>query len=113
MKALGSLIRSFRLLRDMSLRDLGDAAGIHYSYVGKLEKGTAANPSREVVRGLAAALDAPVDEFEMAAGYLPQHQTRTASIRDDDYDNALPSDVQQALELIADKFRNTQRNGKH
>jgi transcriptional regulator with XRE-family HTH domain len=51
----------------MSLRDLGDAAGIHYSYVGKLEKGTVANPSREVVRGLAIALNAPVDEFEVVS----------------------------------------------
>ena len=60
MKALGSLIRSYRFLRDMSLRDLGDAAGIHYSYVGKLEKGTVANPSREVVRGLAVVSDSVV-----------------------------------------------------
>jgi len=39
---------------------LGDAAGIHYSYVGKLEKGTVANPSREVVRGLAVVSDSVV-----------------------------------------------------
>ena len=51
---------SYRFLRDMSLRDLGDAAGIHYSYVGKLEKGTVANPSREVVRGLAVVSDSVV-----------------------------------------------------
>lgn len=108
----GRLIKRYRLARDMSLRDLGDASDVHYSYIAKLEKGVLDNPSREVVQRLAIALNAPVDEFEMAAGYLPHDQTRIAS-RKDGYDTALPADVQQALELIADKFRHQQRNGKH
>lgn len=107
-KALGSLIRSYRFLRDMSLRDLGDAAGIHYSYVGKLEKGTAANPSREVVRGLAIALNAPVDEFEMAAGYLPAE----ATTKDTKRDIALSSDVQRAVDLILEELESRRHNNK-
>jgi len=46
--------------------------------------GTVHNPSREVVCRIAAALDGPVDEFEIAAGYIPKGKGPiTASWRDD------------------------------
>ena len=67
MNRLGKLIKRYRLMRDMSLRDLGEAASVHYSYIAKLERGTLDNPSREVVHRIAIALDAPVDEFEVVS----------------------------------------------
>ena len=111
MNNLGRPIMRYRLLRDMSLRDLGDAAAVHYSCISKLERGTTSNPSRDVMRRIAIALDAPVDEFEMAAGYMPQE--RPAANRRSVSDTALPADVQYAIDLILDELRNKHRNGKH
>ena len=111
MDRLAKLIKGYRLARDMSLRDVGTAASVHYSYIAKLERGTVHNPSREVVCRIAAALDAPVDEFEIAAGYIPKGKGPITASWRDDCDTPLSPDVQQAVYLILEKLRQKHRDG--
>ena len=52
---LGETIREIRELRDMSLRELAAAAGIHHNFLQRLETGKE-NPSARTLVALAAAL---------------------------------------------------------
>lgn len=61
-------------------RDLGDDAGISFTYIGKIIHGKS-RPSREIVLAIVKALAPylPADETLMAAGYMPQ-STRLRSL---------------------------------
>lgn len=54
--ALGTRIKLLREMRDMSLQQVGDAAGLTKSHVWELEQGRSVNPTVNAVWGLAAAL---------------------------------------------------------
>lgn len=56
---LGRTLRALREARQMSLKDLADAAGVSESFVSQIERG-AANPSVASLRRLAEALDTSV-----------------------------------------------------
>ena len=59
MKKLGENVRRFRLKRDMTQEELGEAAGIHYTFLGHIERGSKA-PSLPTLARLAKALDLPM-----------------------------------------------------
>lgn len=69
-KKFGSIIKRARLEKDLSLRALAELAGIDFSYISRLEKGSH-TPSRDTVIKIAKALDIPVNELMIAAGYMP------------------------------------------
>jgi transcriptional regulator with XRE-family HTH domain len=75
---LSKLVKEYRAKRKFSLRELGERTGLHYSYIGKIESGKTKQPSRDTVRRLAFELEAPVDDFEMAAGYMPLDYQKTS-----------------------------------
>lgn len=54
--ALGTRIRLLRELRDMSLQEVADAAGLTKSHVWELEQGRSVNPTVNAVWGLSGAL---------------------------------------------------------
>lgn len=83
MVTFGNLIKVKRLNKDYSLRSLADITGLDHSYIGRLEKGES-KPSRETVTKLSTALDIPLDELLIAAGYHPYNQQVGRINRDKD-----------------------------
>jgi transcriptional regulator with XRE-family HTH domain len=71
--SFGSLLRWWRVRRGLSQLDLAGAAGTSQRHVSFLESGRA-QPSREMVFRLAAALDVPLRQqnaLSLAAGFAP------------------------------------------
>lgn len=62
---LGNRIRERRLAIEMSQEDLGEASGLHRTYIGHIERGEV-NPSLLNLLKLAAALD--VDAGDLVEG---------------------------------------------
>jgi ribosome-binding protein aMBF1 (putative translation factor) len=67
----GLWLREIRESRSISLRGLGQQAGLNYSYIARLEQGKHVAPSRETVICLARALGVPSADALIAAGYMP------------------------------------------
>lgn len=109
----GCMVREARLQQNMSQRDLGAAASLNFTYISKLERGTVVNPSRNAVRRIALALNAPVDKFEEAAGYMPKKKRTLAASRHDSHDNSLPPDVLLAIEVIKKCILAVSRDDNH
>jgi transcriptional regulator with XRE-family HTH domain len=59
MARIGPKIKHTRLLKGLTLRDLGDAAGCSESLLSKIENGRA-NPSLKMIHRVASALGTPV-----------------------------------------------------
>jgi transcriptional regulator with XRE-family HTH domain len=64
--ALGRAIRELRHERGWTLEALAQRAGLHWTYIGGVERGER-NPSWENVVKLAAALDVKTSELVMRA----------------------------------------------
>ena len=72
---VGSMIRRWRVAHGLSQMELAEAAGVSTRHLSFLETGRA-QPSREMLRALGAALDAPLRERNaafLAAGFAPEH----------------------------------------
>lgn len=54
--ALGARIKMLRNIREMTLQQVADAAGLTKSHVWELEQGRSSNPSVNAVWGMASAL---------------------------------------------------------
>ena len=92
---LGDLLRHWRRIRRMSQLDLANEARTTARYVSFVETGRA-NPSREMVDRLAAALDVPLRERNgllVAAGFAPRYANRPL-------DDAGLRQVNAALDLM-------------
>ena len=61
----GAALRHWRDRRNMTQRALGDAAGLHWNYVARLESG-GRQPSWDVVCRLADSLGITTDQFRDA-----------------------------------------------
>ena len=66
---LGDIIRERRQDRGLSLRDLSQVTGIHPSYIGRIEQGLLKRPAPDYVQLLGQALDLPVADLFVLAGY--------------------------------------------
>ena len=66
---LGEYMRSARLKRRLSLQQLANAAGVHKSYLGRLELGQLKQPSPEVLQKIARALDIEYENLFALTGY--------------------------------------------
>lgn len=67
---LGAFIRKTRQERGIGLRPLAEAAGLDWSYIGRLEKGEIGTPDPIKLQKLARALEVEVEDFYALAGYL-------------------------------------------
>jgi len=110
--SFGRMVREARLRQDMSQADLARRTGVNASSVSRAEGGVV-RPTEATVVSLANALGLDVDRCLLAAGYAPKNlksvETLAAS-RGDGYDNSLPLDVLQAVEVILDELRQKHRN---
>jgi transcriptional regulator with XRE-family HTH domain len=77
--AFGLLLQSLREERGLSLRELGQLAGIDHAYIYRLETGDKEVPSEEVLSKLIRALKAGKREADMLR-YLAQHTETDAAL---------------------------------
>jgi transcriptional regulator with XRE-family HTH domain len=70
--AFGLLLQHLREKRRLSLRELGQLAGIDHAYIYRLEAGDKESPSEEVLSKLIRALKATKREADMLR-YLAEH----------------------------------------
>ena len=71
--ALGAVLKRIRLLRDISLRALGERTDLSAGYLHKLEAGTVPLPSPHTLYALARELSADYRDLYILAGYpLPE-----------------------------------------
>ncbi len=67
---LGRRLRSERLRRELSFRELQAASGLALSHLQRLERGVVREPSPSTLRVLADALGVDYAELMREAGYL-------------------------------------------
>lgn len=83
-RSFGSALRHWRRVRRFSQLDLAEHAGISSRHLSFLETGRA-QPSREMIGVVAAALDLPLDArnaLHVAAGFTPPHGDRDLAAGD-------------------------------
>lgn len=71
---LGEFIREKRKEAKMTLKQLGNEAGVSYPYISTLETGKRGNPSAEVLNKIAAVLGISSVEMLTVAGYLAEEK---------------------------------------
>jgi transcriptional regulator with XRE-family HTH domain len=69
LRTLGAVLRSERLARGLSLRDLSSRTSVSNAYLSELERGLH-EPSLSVLLAIASALDTPLAEILVRAGLL-------------------------------------------
>jgi HTH-type transcriptional regulator, competence development regulator len=71
----GNMIRELRKAKGLTLRTLGRKVGVSYAYVSKVENGKldfGDYPGEDLIRRLAAALDADEEELLLLAEKIPE-----------------------------------------
>lgn len=72
-QTLGAYIRDRRVSRSLSLHDVAQASGLHFSYWSKLENGQYQAPSPKHLQTIARTLEVPIEDLYGLAGYdIPQ-----------------------------------------
>jgi transcriptional regulator with XRE-family HTH domain len=73
MNGLIELVKQAREAKGLSIRKLADIAGLHHSFLSKLEAGAYEHVSAESLMALASALELPPADLFSLAGYrLPE-----------------------------------------
>ncbi|MBU0566765.1 helix-turn-helix domain-containing protein [bacterium] len=70
---LGERIRSLRKTRDLSQEELAEKASLHFTYVGRIERGEVTF-SVGVLYGIAVALGVNIDKTTFSLFWLPINQ---------------------------------------
>ena len=71
----GDRVRALRTAMGLSQRALGERAGVSFTYISKVENGKldfGDYPSEDLIRRLAAALDADEEELLLLAEKIPE-----------------------------------------
>lgn len=95
-------LRSLRKSREMTLRDLGESAGIDFTYLSKIENDQVPVPSREQIRRLVLSLRASQSE----AGELIR--TSEARREKDDIQAHSPEEAMLLRKIYSGGFTRTQ-----
>jgi transcriptional regulator with XRE-family HTH domain len=67
---LGARVKEVREMRNLSLRQAADAAGISSAYLHKIERGEVKAPSPHMLHALSEALNVPYSTLMQLAGYI-------------------------------------------
>jgi transcriptional regulator with XRE-family HTH domain len=59
---LGKKIKKYRIVQDLTQESLGEKAGLHYTYIGQVERGEK-EPSLKALNKIAEALEIGVDKL--------------------------------------------------
>jgi transcriptional regulator with XRE-family HTH domain len=71
----GEKVRALRMTKGLTLRELGHRLGVSYAYISKVENRRLSfgdYPSEDLIRRIAAALDADEDELLLLAEKIPE-----------------------------------------
>jgi transcriptional regulator with XRE-family HTH domain len=74
MPTFGERLRELRKAKGLSQRALGEQAGVNFTYISKIENEKldfAQFPSEQLIRSMAAVLEADVDELLLLARKIP------------------------------------------
>lgn len=82
MAELGDRLRMLRKQAGMTQRELGDAVGVSFTHISKIESETE-QPSLDLLKRLAVELDADIDELVLLADRLPEDVARAVSEKSD------------------------------
>jgi transcriptional regulator with XRE-family HTH domain len=66
----GEYLRSLRVEKRLSLREVEEKSGVSNSYLGLIERGQRPVPGADILKKLAPVYDVPVRDLLLAAGYL-------------------------------------------
>lgn len=72
MAELGSYVKKIRLEKGLSIRKVAESADISHTEVKRIEDGVRKQPSPQVLRSLATALNTPYEDLMEAAGYIDE-----------------------------------------
>jgi transcriptional regulator with XRE-family HTH domain len=106
---LGPFLRQLRLSRGATVKEIAASAGVSSSYLFRMERGEAPNPSISLLRKLAGALGVSLETLT-EAGRSPAN-SGAASLADEIVAGVrtLP---EEDLELVLDVVRLLQRRGR-
>ena len=68
----GEYLRTLRLEKRYSLREVEELSGVSNSYLGLIERGQRPIPGADILKKLAPVFDVPVRDLLRAAGYLKE-----------------------------------------
>ena len=68
----GEYLRTLRLEKRYSLREVEELSGVSNSYLGLIERGQRPIPGADILKKLAPVFDVPVRDLLSAAGYLKE-----------------------------------------
>jgi transcriptional regulator with XRE-family HTH domain len=66
----GEYLRTLRLEKRYSLREVEELSGVSNSYLGLIERGQRPIPGADILKKLAPVFDVPIRDMLEAAGYL-------------------------------------------
>lgn len=72
MAELGAYIKKIRMENGLSIRKVAEAADISHTEVKRIEDGLRKQPSPQILRSLAAALNTSYEELLEEAGYIDE-----------------------------------------
>ena len=107
----GDTIRELRKSRNFTQRELGDLVGVTFAYVSKVENERldfGDYPSEDLIRKLAAALEADEDELMLLAKKIPEHIRQRVFERPDafrKFANLGDADLDRMLEELEKRKR--------
>jgi transcriptional regulator with XRE-family HTH domain len=105
---LGAFIREQRNLGQLSLRKLSEKAGVSNPYLSQIERGLR-QPSAEILRQIARALEISSEELYVRAGILDEREDRPDLVAAIRQAPELTEDQKKSLIQIYQSFR--QQNG--
>lgn len=104
-QTLGEYIRDRRLSRELSLNDVAELSGLHFSYWSKLENGSYQAPSPKHLQVIARTLNVDIEDLYGLAGYdIPERLPTFRPYLRAKYE--LPPEAIADLERYFDMLRN-------
>jgi transcriptional regulator with XRE-family HTH domain len=94
---LGKFVREKRLEKDMSQRELANAAGISNAEISRLESGKRKASSPAVLKAIAKALNVPVEVLLEKSGIIEEGKKAVDKALDDIGDMPVPQAGQSSL----------------
>lgn len=91
---IGKKIKEYRKIKDLTQENLGEKAGLHYTYIGQVERGEK-EPSLKSLLNIADALDVGVDKL-----LINYNLSSEASIKISNITDLLLNRDEKELEMI-------------
>ena len=105
MPTFGPRLRELRKAKGLSQRALGKMAGVNFTYISKIENEKldfAQFPSKQLIRSMADALDADVDELLLLAQKIPEQIKQRVIERPDAFRKIASLDDETLDRLLGD-----------